>query len=73
METILKSAKKTVVISPEGPTVLIGERINPTGRKRLAAALGEGNLEIIRQEAEVQVEVGADVLDVNMGAAGVHR
>ncbi|HEY73913.1 MAG: pterin-binding protein [Chloroflexi bacterium] len=71
METILKSAKKTVVISPEKPTVLIGERINPTGRKRLAAALGEGNLEIIRPEAEVQVEAGADVLDVNVGAAGV--
>ncbi len=71
METILKSAKKSVVISPERPTVLIGERINPTGRKRLAAALGEGNLEIIRHEAEVQVEAGADVLDVNVGAAGV--
>ena len=71
METILKSAKKTVVISPERPTVLVGERINPTGRKRLAAALSEGNLEIIRQEAEVQVEAGADVLDVNVGAAGV--
>ncbi|MEA3338504.1 MAG: dihydropteroate synthase [Chloroflexota bacterium] len=71
METILKSAKKSVVIGPEKPTVLIGERINPTGRKRLAAALIEGNLEIIRQEAKVQVEAGADVLDVNVGAAGV--
>ena len=71
METILKSAKKTVVISPERPTVLIGERINPTGRKRLAAALGEGNLEILRKEAEAQIEAGADVLDVNVGAAGV--
>jgi len=71
METILKSAKKTVVISPERPTVLIGERINPTGRKRLAAALGEGNLDVIRKEAEAQIEAGADVLDVNVGAAGV--
>ena len=71
METILKSARKTVIISPEKPTVLIGERINPTGRKRLAAALGEGNLEIVRMEAEAQVEAGADVLDVNVGAAGV--
>jgi 5-methyltetrahydrofolate--homocysteine methyltransferase len=71
METILKSAKKTVVISPERPTVLIGERINPTGRKRLAAALGEGNLEVIRQEAKAQVEAGAGILDVNVGAAGV--
>ena len=71
METILKSAKKTVVISPEKPTVLIGERINPTGKKRLAAALVEGNLDIVRKEAKAQVEAGADVLDVNVGAAGV--
>lgn len=73
METILKSAKKTVVISPEKPTVLIGERINPTGKKRLAAALIEGDLDIVRKEAEAQVEAGADVLDVNVGAAGVEE
>jgi len=71
METILKSARKTVVIGPERPTVLVGERINPTGKRRLAAALAEGDLEIIRQEALAQVEAGADVLDVNVGAAGV--
>jgi len=71
VETILKSAKKTVIASPERPTVLIGERINPTGKKRLAAALCEGNLDIVRREAEAQVEAGADVLDVNVGAAGV--
>jgi len=71
METVLKSAQKTVIISPEKPTVLIGERINPTGKKRLAAALAEGDLEIVRREAIAQVEAGADVLDVNVGAAGV--
>jgi 5-methyltetrahydrofolate--homocysteine methyltransferase len=71
METILKSAHKTVTISPQKPTVLIGERINPTGKKRLAAALSEGNLDIVRREAEAQVEAGADVLDVNVGATGV--
>jgi len=71
VETTLKSAGKSVVISPKKPTVLIGERINPTGKKRLAAALTEGNLDIVRQEAEAQVEAGADVLDVNVGAAGV--
>jgi len=53
METILKSARKTVVISPERPTVLIGERINPTGKKRLTAALEAGDLDIIRREADV--------------------
>jgi 5-methyltetrahydrofolate--homocysteine methyltransferase len=66
METILKSAKKTVTIGPEKPIVLIGERINPTGKKRLAAALAKGNLEIVRQEAETQVAAGADVLDINV-------
>jgi len=71
VETILKSAKKAVIISPARPTVLIGERINPTGKKRLAAALCEGNLDIVRREAEAQVEAGADVLDINVGAAGV--
>jgi len=71
METILKSARKTVTISPDRPTVIIGERINPTGKKRLSAALAKGNLEIIGIEAEAQVEAGADVLDVNVGAAGV--
>jgi 5-methyltetrahydrofolate--homocysteine methyltransferase len=71
LETILKSARRTAIVSPERPTVLIGERINPTGKKRLAAALSEGNLDIVRQEAEAQVAAGADVLDVNVGAAGV--
>ena len=71
MKTILKSAQKTVVISPERPTVLIGERINPTGRKRLSAALEEGNLEIVHLEAEAQVQAGADVLDVNVGVVTV--
>ena len=71
MKTILKSAKKTVTISPEKPTVLIGERINPTGKKRLAAALTGGNLDVVRKEALAQLEAGADVLDVNVGAAGV--
>jgi 5-methyltetrahydrofolate--homocysteine methyltransferase len=71
METILKSARGTVIISSKKPTVLIGERINPTGKKRLAAALGEGSLDIVRTEAEAQVEAGADVLDVNVGATGV--
>ncbi|MBL7183534.1 MAG: dihydropteroate synthase [Anaerolineae bacterium] len=71
METILKGAQKTVVIGPERPTVLIGERINPTGRKRLSAALEEGNLEIVRLEAEAQVQAGADVLDVNVGVITV--
>jgi 5-methyltetrahydrofolate--homocysteine methyltransferase len=71
METILKGTGKKVVIGDGRPTVILGERINPTGKKKLAAALVAGDLEIVRQEALEQVEAGADILDVNVGAAGV--
>lgn len=71
METILKGKGKKVVIADGNPTVMIGERINPTGKKKLAAALLAGNLEVVRQEALAQVAAGAHVLDVNVGAAGV--
>jgi 5-methyltetrahydrofolate--homocysteine methyltransferase len=71
METVLRSATQKVVISPQSRTIFIGERINPTGKKTLAAALLAGDLEIVRQEALNQVAAGADVLDVNVGAAGV--
>ncbi len=71
MQTILKSATKQIIIAPEKPTVLIGERINPTGKKKLAEALREGNLDYVRAEAKAQVEAGADVLDVNVGTPGV--
>jgi len=71
METMLKARGKSVMIGDDRPTVIIGERINPTGKKKLAAALLAGDLEIVRQEALAQVEAGADVLDVNVGAAGV--
>ena len=71
MQTVLKGLGKKVVIGDGRPTVLLGERINPTGKKKLAAALGTGDLEIVRQEALAQVEAGADLLDVNVGAAGV--
>ncbi len=73
METVLKGTKGTVRIAPDRPTVLIGERINPTGRKGLAAALVAGNVEIVKSEAQNQVAAGADVIDVNMGAVGVDQ
>ncbi len=73
METILKGARETVTIGPEKPTVLIGERINPTGRKRLAAELVAGKVEIVKAEALDQIAAGADVIDVNVGAAGVDQ
>jgi len=73
METILIGTSKKVVISDDRPTVIIGERINPTGKKKLSAALVEGDLSVVRQEALAQVKAGADVLDVNVGAAGVNE
>jgi 5-methyltetrahydrofolate--homocysteine methyltransferase len=71
METILVGTGKKVIISDDRPTVIIGERINPTGKKKLSAALVEGDLSVVQQEALAQVKAGADVLDVNVGAAGV--
>jgi 5-methyltetrahydrofolate--homocysteine methyltransferase len=71
METTLSSATKTVIIGGGRPTVIIGERINPTGKKRLAAALQAGDLTLVREEAVAQMAAGADVIDVNVGAAGV--
>jgi 5-methyltetrahydrofolate--homocysteine methyltransferase len=70
MTTILSSKNKTVKINRGQPTVIIGERINPTGRKLVLAALQEGNFDIVRQDAENQVEAGAVVLDVNAGVPG---
>jgi 5-methyltetrahydrofolate--homocysteine methyltransferase len=71
METLVSSTTQEVVISYAKPTVLIGERINPTGKKKLSAALLAGDLEVARQMAAFQVEAGADILDVNVGASGV--
>ncbi|HEY6962970.1 MAG TPA: dihydropteroate synthase [Gaiellaceae bacterium] len=66
METVLESPSKTVVIGPERPFCVIGERINPTGRKKLQAQLQAGDLS--RLEIDVaQQEPLADMLDVNVG------
>ena len=71
MKTAVTSATKEVVIGDGGPTVLIGERINPTGKKLLAEALKNGDMDFIRREAQDQVDAGADILDVNCGMFGV--
>jgi len=71
METRITSASKEVLIGEGRPTVLIGERINPSGRKKLSGAIKAGQLEIIGSEAKAQVEAGADIIDVNVGAFGV--
>lgn len=71
METTLNSPKETVIIGPDRPLVIIGERINPTGRKNLAKALEDGNLKLVQEEATKQVREGARVLDVNVGVSGI--
>ena len=71
METRLSNATKHVIIGQEHPTVLIGERINPTGKKKMAEALREGNLEVVCQEAVTQVAAGADIIDINVNATGI--
>ncbi|MEW5957213.1 MAG: dihydropteroate synthase [Chloroflexota bacterium] len=67
VDTVLSSKTKEVVIGPGRPFVIIGERINPTGRKLLAAEMKEGNLERVERDAIAQVQAGARVLDVNAG------
>jgi len=69
METRITSASQEVIIGDGRPTVLIGERINPSGRKKLSEAIKAGQLEVIAGEAKAQVEAGADVIDINVGGA----
>jgi 5-methyltetrahydrofolate--homocysteine methyltransferase len=66
-ETLLSSATKEVVIGFDRPFVVIGERINPTGRKALAAEMAAGNFDTVVADAVAQVEAGAQMLDVNAG------
>ncbi|MCP4423696.1 MAG: dihydropteroate synthase [Chloroflexi bacterium] len=70
LTTILSSKTKQVEIHRTKPTVIIGERINPTGRKKVLAALQAENFDIVREDARNQVAAGAVVLDVNAGVPG---
>lgn len=69
----LTSRSQTVMIDAALPTVWIGERINPTGRKKLAAEIKEGSLLSVKKEAIDQIKAGAALLDVNMGIAGIDQ
>ncbi len=66
-KTVISSKTKEVIIGSEQPFVIIGERINPTGRKLLAEEMKAGNLERVREDALSQVAAGAQMLDVNAG------
>lgn len=67
IQTTISSKTKTVIIGPGQPFTIIGERINPTGRKMLAAEMAVGNYERVERDALAQVEAGAQILDVNAG------
>lgn len=67
LETVLRSATKEVVIGHDRRFCLIGERINPTGRRIFQEQLRAGDMSAIERDVKAQVEGGADVLDVNMG------
>lgn len=71
METRVSSAVREVLITAGGPTVLIGERVNPSGKKKLAEALKNSDFDVICKEAIAQVEAGADILDINVACPGV--
>ena len=67
MDTVLTSPTREVRIGPGQPFVIIGERINPTGRKALAAEMAAGDYERVKSDALAQVAAGAQMLDVNAG------
>ncbi len=69
----LASRSKTIFIGKDLPTRLIGERINPTGRKKLGAEIKNGSFISVKREAIEQTQAGADILDVNMGVAGIDQ
>jgi len=67
LTTLVASKSKKVEINRSNPTVIIGERINPTGRKKMLKALQDGDFDMVRNDAKKQVEAGAKILDVNAG------
>lgn len=67
----LSSERKTVSFSLDDSFMVVGERINPTGKKKLQAELREGSMELVKAFAEEQEACGAQILDVNMGMGGI--
>lgn len=67
----LTSERKTLAFELDSPFMIVGERINPTGKKKLQAELREGKLDLVLSFAEEQEECGAALLDVNMGMSGI--
>lgn len=71
--TVLTSRTKTIYLGSNHPTAIIGERINPTGRKQLAADIASGQFISVKKEALAQIRAGAHILDINMGVPGIDQ
>src|SRR5690348_10567093 len=71
MDTAVSSRTRDVVVSIDRPFVIIGDRINPSGRRVLASELKAGTMDRLRADATAQVEAGAQMLDVNVGIPDV--
>lgn len=67
----LTSERQTIAFGLSDNFIIVGERINPTGKKKLQAALKEGSMELVTEFAESQEACGAGILDVNMGMSGI--
>ena len=68
MHTVVRSATRELIIGSDQPFCIIGERINPTGRKKFQEELRAGDLSSVEIDVKAQIEGGAMMLDVNMGA-----
>lgn len=67
----LASERQSLSFGLDGNFLIVGERINPTGKKKLQAELREGSLELVERFAQEQEAAGADILDINMGMSGI--
>ena len=71
IQRYLTSERKCISFDLNDPFMIIGERINPTGKKKLQAQLKEGSMDMVSEFAEEQEACGASVLDINMGMSGI--
>jgi len=73
MATVVTGKNTEVKFGQGLPTVIIAERINPTGRKNLTEELRQGRLDIVEADAKKQAEAGGHIIDVNVGAVSVNE
>jgi 5-methyltetrahydrofolate--homocysteine methyltransferase len=73
LETLISSPTQTVTISHDRPIAVIGDRINPSGRRQLTASLKAGNMDVVRRDAIAQVQAGAALLDINAYVPGMDQ